>query len=60
MMMTAYGDEYNYNQAIKLGADDFFTKPVDFDVLKEKLKLSWLAKILFQTLSIYLRQTLNT
>jgi CheY-like chemotaxis protein len=38
MMMTAYGDEYNYNQAIKLGADDLFTKPVDFNVLKEKLK----------------------
>jgi CheY-like chemotaxis protein len=38
MMMTAYGDEYNYNQAIKLGADDLFTKPVDFSVLKEKLK----------------------
>ncbi|MBA2562765.1 MAG: response regulator [Chitinophagaceae bacterium] len=38
MMMTAYGDEYNYNQAIKLGADDLFTKPVDFNALKEKLK----------------------
>ncbi len=38
MMMTAYGDENNYNQAIKLGADDLFTKPVDFNMLKEKLK----------------------
>ncbi len=38
MMVTAYGDEYNYNQAIKFGADDFLTKPVDFNVLKEKLK----------------------
>ena len=38
MMITAYGDEENYNQAIKLGADDFLTKPVDFVLLKEKLK----------------------
>jgi len=38
MMITAYGDAENYNQAKKLGADDFLTKPVDFSVLKEKLK----------------------
>ncbi len=38
MMMTAYGDEYNYNQATRLGADDLLTKPVDFKLLKEKLK----------------------
>jgi two-component system, chemotaxis family, chemotaxis protein CheY len=38
MMITAYGDAENYNQAIKLGADDFLTKPVDFPALKEKLK----------------------
>jgi len=38
MMITAYGDPENYNQAIKLGADDFLTKPIDFSVLKEKLK----------------------
>jgi CheY-like chemotaxis protein len=38
MMITAYGDEYNYNQAMKLGADDFLTKPLDFTALKEKLK----------------------
>ncbi|WP_026770456.1 response regulator [Asinibacterium sp. OR53] len=38
MMITAYGDSENYNQAMKLGADDFLTKPVDFTVLKEKLK----------------------
>jgi len=38
MMITAYGDADNYNQAIKLGADDFLTKPVDFTALKEKLK----------------------
>jgi CheY-like chemotaxis protein len=38
MMITAYGDDENYNEAMKLGADDFLTKPVDFVVLKEKLK----------------------
>lgn len=38
MMITAYGDMDNYNQAMKLGADDFLTKPVDFAALKEKLK----------------------
>lgn len=38
MMITAYGDDENYNYAMKLGADDFLTKPVDFNSLKEKLK----------------------
>ena len=40
MMITAYGDAENYNRAKALGADDFLTKPVDFTVLKEKLKLN--------------------
>ena len=39
MMITAYGDDENYNYAMKLGADDFLTKPVDFAILKEKLKI---------------------
>jgi CheY-like chemotaxis protein len=39
MMITAYGDDYNYNQAMSLGADDFLTKPLDFTTLKEKLKI---------------------
>lgn len=39
MMITAYGDQENYDTAMQLGADDFLTKPVDFAVLKEKLKL---------------------
>lgn len=38
MMITAYGDDENYNRAMQLGADDFLTKPVDFTLLKEKLK----------------------
>ena len=40
MMITAYGDEQNYNTARSLGADDFLTKPLDFSLLKEKLKLT--------------------
>ncbi len=40
MMITAYGDAENYKMAIELGADDFLTKPVDFNVLKEKLKIT--------------------
>jgi CheY-like chemotaxis protein len=38
MMITAYGDSDNYKKAMELGADDFLTKPVDFLVLKEKIK----------------------
>jgi len=38
IMVTAYGDEENYNMAKKNGADDFLTKPVDFVDLKAKLK----------------------
>lgn len=37
MMVTAYGDDENYNTAKRLGADDFLTKPVDFKALKSKL-----------------------
>lgn len=39
MMLTAYGDSETYNQAIQLGADDFLTKPLDFALLRQKLKL---------------------
>jgi len=38
MMITAYGDEEKHQRSIALGADDFLTKPLDFNVLKEKLK----------------------
>jgi two-component system chemotaxis response regulator CheY len=38
MMITAYGDGENYRMAMQLGADDFLTKPLDFNSLKEKLK----------------------
>jgi two-component system, chemotaxis family, chemotaxis protein CheY len=38
MMITAYGDKENFDTAMRLGADDFLTKPLEFPVLKEKLK----------------------
>ncbi|MDB5008654.1 MAG: response regulator [Mucilaginibacter sp.] len=38
MMITAYGDEENHRQAMENGANDFLTKPLDFNLLKEKLK----------------------
>lgn len=38
MMITAYGDAENFNRAKELGADDFLTKPVDFNYLREKFK----------------------
>ena len=38
MIITAYGDAENFNTAKRLGADDFLTKPLDFNLLKEKLK----------------------
>ena len=38
MMITAYGDEENRNTSLELGADNFLTKPLDFNILKIKLK----------------------
>jgi CheY-like chemotaxis protein len=38
MMVTAYGDDERRRRARKLGAFEFFTKPVDFDRLKEQLR----------------------
>ena len=38
MMITAYGDPDSQKQAIELGANDFLTKPLDFTVLKQKLR----------------------
>ncbi len=40
MMITAYGDSENHRLAEELGADDFLTKPVDFNALKQKLNLA--------------------
>jgi CheY-like chemotaxis protein len=38
MMITAYGDDENRLTAKRLGADEFLTKPLDFILLKDKLK----------------------
>jgi two-component system, chemotaxis family, chemotaxis protein CheY len=38
MMITAYGDDEKHRRSIELGADDFLTKPLDFNLLKSKLK----------------------
>jgi two-component system chemotaxis response regulator CheY len=37
MMITAYGDDENYNTAMALGANAFLTKPLDFVALKDRL-----------------------
>jgi CheY-like chemotaxis protein len=38
MMVTAYGDDERRRRADELGAFEFITKPVDFDLLKEQLR----------------------
>ena len=38
MMITAYGDAQSEQQATELGANDFLTKPLDFTLLKDKLR----------------------
>ncbi len=38
MMISAYGDSENQKAAMDLGADGFISKPVDFALLKEKIK----------------------
>ena len=40
VIVSAYGDAENFNMARQLGADDFLTKPIDFNLLKEKLKIT--------------------
>jgi len=37
MVISAYGDAQNVEKTMTLGADDFITKPVNFDLLKLKL-----------------------
>lgn len=37
MIVTAYGNEYNYNLAMTHGADGFIEKPIDLPVLKDKI-----------------------
>jgi CheY-like chemotaxis protein len=37
VMITAYGDEQNFNMAKLHGADEYFTKPIEFEILKTKI-----------------------
>jgi len=37
MMVTAYRDDQRRRRARELGAFEFLTKPVDFDLLKARL-----------------------
>ncbi len=39
VMITAYSDDALYEQAMRYGANDFLTKPLDFGMLKNKLKV---------------------
>jgi CheY-like chemotaxis protein len=36
-MISAYGDQENYDRAMDSGAKAFFTKPIDFDSLKKEV-----------------------
>jgi CheY-like chemotaxis protein len=36
-MISAYGDQENYDKAMESGAKAFFTKPIDFNMLKEEI-----------------------
>ena len=36
-MISAYGDVDNYNKAMKSGAKEFFTKPIDFESLRKEI-----------------------
>jgi CheY-like chemotaxis protein len=37
-MISAYGDTENHNRAMHSGAKEFFTKPIDLDVLKTEIQ----------------------
>ncbi len=36
-MISAYGDNENYNKAMNSGAKEFFTKPIDFESLRKEI-----------------------
>ena len=38
MMVTAYGDDDRQRRAKELGAAEFMTKPIDFDLLRVRLR----------------------
>lgn len=37
IMITAYDDEDNYRKSMRYGADDYIAKPLDFELLKQKI-----------------------
>ena len=37
-MISAYGDDDNYKRALNSGAKEFFTKPIDFDSLRQEMQ----------------------
>lgn len=36
-MITAYDDKEKYEKAILFGAEEYFTKPIDFELLKKEI-----------------------
>jgi len=36
-MISAYGDDHNFQKAKESGAKEFFTKPIDFESLKNEM-----------------------
>lgn len=38
-MISAYGDQQNHDTAFSLGANSFLTKPVDFNQLREQIRM---------------------
>jgi DNA-binding response OmpR family regulator len=40
ILLTAYGGRENYLKGMEAGADDFLTKPCDFDELKARLRVA--------------------
>ncbi|MEB2776541.1 response regulator [Algoriphagus sp. D3-2-R+10] len=36
-MISAYGDTENFKKAMEYGAKEFFTKPIDFDSLRQEI-----------------------
>ena len=37
-MISAYGDDENFEKAINFGAKEFFTKPIDFTSLRQEVQ----------------------
>jgi CheY-like chemotaxis protein len=38
-MITAYGDAESHQRAVEYGCDDYLTKPIDFNVLRDRIGL---------------------